>query len=87
MTLWTVAHQAYLSMGFYRHEYWSGFPCPPPGDLLGPGIEPVPLLSPALVSGLFTSSATWEARYSVYQVLDNLDNFQETMGIMIEFLW
>ena len=39
-TLWTVAHQAPLSMGFARHEYWSGLPFPPPGDLPNPGIEP-----------------------------------------------
>ena len=32
-TLWTVTHQAPLSMGFSRQEYWSGLPCPPPGDL------------------------------------------------------
>ena len=32
-TLWTVAYQALLSMGFSRQEYWSGLPCPPPGDL------------------------------------------------------
>ena len=36
---WTVAHQAPLSMGFSRQEYWSGLPCPPPGDLPNPGIE------------------------------------------------
>ena len=39
-TLWTVAHQAPLSMGFSRQEYWSGLPCPPPGDLPDPGIKP-----------------------------------------------
>ena len=39
-TLWTVAYQAPLSMGFSRQEYWSGLPCPSPGDLPGPGIEP-----------------------------------------------
>ena len=33
---WTVAHQAPLSMGFSRQEYWSGLPCPPPGDLPKP---------------------------------------------------
>ena len=38
-TLWTVARQAPLSMGFPRQEYWSGLPCPPPGDLPDPGIE------------------------------------------------
>ena len=44
-TPWTVAHQAHLSMGFSRPEYWSGLPCPPPADLPNPGIEPK---SPAL---------------------------------------
>ena len=42
---WTVAHQAPLSTGFPRQEYWSGLPFPSPGDLLHPGTEPV---SPAL---------------------------------------
>ena len=45
VTPWTVAHQAPLSMEFSRQEYWSGLPCPPPGDLPDPGIES---LSPAL---------------------------------------
>ena len=35
-----VAHQGPLSMGFFRQEYWSGLPSPPPGDLPNPGIEP-----------------------------------------------
>ena len=38
-TPWTIAHQAPLSIRFSRQEYWSGFPCSPPGDLLDPGIE------------------------------------------------
>ena len=46
-TLWTVAPQAPLSMGFSRQEYWRGFPCPPPGDLPDSGIEPVSPLAPA----------------------------------------
>ena len=41
-TPWTVARQAPLSMGFSRQEYWGGLPCPPPGDLPDPGIEPEP---------------------------------------------
>ena len=57
-TLWTVAHQAPLSMGFSRQEYWRGLPCPPPGDLPNPGIEPK---SPALVGGFYITSTTWEA--------------------------
>ena len=40
MTPWAVAHRAPLSMGFSRQEYWSGLPCPPPGHLPDPGIEP-----------------------------------------------
>ena len=48
-------------MGFSRQEYWSGLPCPPPGDLPNPGIEPVSLTSPALAGRFFTTSATWEA--------------------------
>ena len=47
-TLWTVARQAPLSMGFSWQEYWSGVPLPLPGDLLDPGIEPDSLKSPAL---------------------------------------
>ena len=42
-TPWTVARQAPLSMGFPRHEYWSGLSFPSPGDLPDPGIEPVSL--------------------------------------------
>ena len=41
VTPWTVARQAHLSMGFSRQEYWSGWPCPPPGDLPDAGIKPV----------------------------------------------
>ena len=61
MILWTVAHQAPLSMGFSRQEYWSRLPCPPPGDILDPRIKPVSLASPALAAGFFTTRATWEA--------------------------
>ena len=60
VTLWTVACQAPLSMGFSRQEYWSGLSCPPPGDLSHPGIEPMSLRSPALAGRFFTTSATWE---------------------------
>ena len=43
-----VTHQAPLSMGFFRQEYWSGLPFLPPGDLPNPGIENVIPVSPAL---------------------------------------
>ena len=50
--LWTVAHQAPLSMEFLRQEYWSGLPLPPPGDPLDLGTE---CLLPLLVGGFITS--------------------------------
>ena len=46
-TLWIVAHQAPLSMGFFRQESWNGLPYPPPEDLLHGGIKPVSPVSPA----------------------------------------
>ena len=52
MTLWTIAHQAPLSMGFPRLKYWSGLPFPPPGDLSNPEIKPKSL---ALAGGFFTT--------------------------------
>ena len=57
----TIAYQPPLSVGFSRQEYWSGLPCPPPGNLPDPGIEPTSLMSPALAGGFFTSSTTWGA--------------------------
>ena len=51
-TSWTVAHQASLSMGSPRQEYWSGLPVFPLGDLPYPGLE---FVSPALTGGFFTS--------------------------------
>ena len=57
-TPWTVACQAQRSMRFSRHKYWSGLPCPPPGDLLDPGIKQASL-------ALAGTSATWEALFSL----------------------
>ena len=67
----TVALQVPLPMGFSRQEYWSGLPCPPPGNLPDPWIEPASLMSPALASRFFLfffvffcffiTSITWEA--------------------------
>ena len=51
----TIAHQAPLSMGFSRQEYWSGLPGPLPGDLPNPGTEPESLMSPALAGRFFTT--------------------------------
>ena len=64
-TPWTVAHQAALSMGFSRQEYWSGSSFPSPGYPPDPGIEPRSLMSPALAGRLFTTGACWEERLTV----------------------
>ena len=50
----TVGHQAPLSMGFPKQEYWSGLPFLPPANLPDPGIDPTSLGSPALAGGFFT---------------------------------
>ena len=67
VTPWTVAHQAPLSMEVFRHEYWSGLPLPPPGDLPDPGIEPASLASSALAGGFFTTGSPY-----------TIDTMQET---------
>ena len=84
-TLWTVAHQPPLSMGFSRQEYWRGLPFLPPGDLPDPGMEPASLPSPALAGGFFTTSAVWEAqrgpwssRFLVRQWQSQLENNRTT---------
>ena len=53
-------------MGFYKQEYWSGLPCPPPGDCPDPGIESLSQASPKLAGGFFTTSTTWEAQSNVW---------------------
>jgi len=60
-------------MGFSRQEYWSGLPCPPPGDLSDPRMEPESLTSPALAGEFFTSSVTWEAPV-LHEVILNIVN-------------
>ena len=60
-TLWNVACQVPLSMGFSRQEYWQGWPFPSPGDLPNPGIKQLSLMFPALADRFFTTSTSWEA--------------------------
>ena len=55
-TLWTVAYQVPLSMGFSRQEYWSGLPFPSPGDLPNPGIKPTSPESPTLADRFSTNA-------------------------------
>ena len=57
-TLWTVALQAPLSLGFSRQEYWSGLPGPPPGDLPDPSIKSASHNVSCAAGGFFITSAT-----------------------------
>ena len=83
-TLWTVAHQAPLSMEFSRQEYWSGLPFLTVGDLPDSGIEPVFPASPALVSRLFTTeppgASNIEALYPCLdvQTIQTLETLKST---------
>ena len=67
--LWTVTHQAPLSMGLSRQKYWHELPFPAPGDLPDSGIESASLKSPALGGGFFTTSATWKILYKTYSYI------------------
>ena len=66
VTLWTITLQAPLSMGFSRQEYWNGVSCPPPGDLLDPGIKLAFLKSPALAGWFFTTSVHLRSLYQTW---------------------
>ena len=65
-TPWTVACQAPLSKGFSKQKYWSGLPCPSPGDLPHPEMETVYLYISCIGRGFFITSATWEAQQYVW---------------------
>ena len=65
MTLWTVACQASLFMGFSRQEYWSGLPCPPLGDLPNPGIKPKASCIFCTAHGFFTAEPLGKPEVSI----------------------
>ena len=75
VTLWTVALQAPMSMGFSRQEYWSGLPYPP-RDLPDSGIEPMSPMSPSLAGKFFTTSTIWE-------LLENT-SFKKTVALVVK---
>ena len=85
VTLWTAAHQAPLSMGFSRREYWSGLPCLPPGIFPTQGLNRRLLVS-FIAGGFFTTEPQVKPIY--YNMLyfknkSQLLSWQENG----EFLW
>ena len=79
---WTVAHQAPLSMEFFRQEYWSGLPFPTPGDLPNPGVEFASLAPPALADGFITphylGSPPWIPGFTHGELWIDLGNMKST---------
>ena len=74
--LWTVACQALLSMGFSRQEYWSGSPCPPPGNLPDPRIEPG---SPTLQSDSLPSEPVTQLGKAA--VISHCESFEDSTSL------
>ena len=90
VTLWTVAWKAPLSMGSFRQEYWSGLPCPPPGDLPDPRIKPTSLMSPALAGRFFTTCVPWEtlSSYIMHLIfLSPSSNRYRVWHVVVVALW
>ena len=67
-----VARQAPLFMGFSKQEYWTGLPCPPPGDLPNPGIKPV---SSALQADSLLSETSGKPRFRGWVLLKHRSHF------------
>ena len=64
-----VACQAPLSVGFSRQEYWSGLPCPSPGELPDPSIEHTSFTSPALAGRFFSTRVPGKQFYSHFETI------------------
>ena len=77
----TVAHQAPLSVGFPRQEYWSGWPSSPPGELPDPGTEPTSPVSPALAGGFFTTEPPGKLIRSRLQTRQNSGSFYGSSSV------
>ena len=78
MIQWAVAHQAPLSVEFSRQEYWSGLPCPSPGDLPDPGIKPG---SPALQADSLPSEPSGKGvQNKCYEVKKNKNKTLASLG-------
>ena len=85
VTLWTIARQALLSMGFPRQEYWSGLPFPSPEDLLDSGIEP---RSPALQADSLPFQPlgkleTWDMTVSHAPFSCNTYKYQKSSNLVV----
>ena len=83
VSVWTIARQAPLSMGFSRQEYWSGLPFPSPKDLSDPGIKLISLMFSAMAGRFFT----WEAPTIVYSQAKLNLSFHKTLVLPFPQFW
>ena len=83
-----VAHQAPLSMGFSRQEYWSGLPCPPPGDLPNPGIKLESLTTPHWQVGSLPLAplGSLNSLLVVATILGSGTDYSETSALLFLYL-
>ena len=87
-TPWTAAHQAPVSVGFPRQEYWSGLPFPLLGDLPKPGSEPISLQVSCITSEFFTTEPSGKP-YSFLNCLvySITSSSLHSFGDYIPYLW
>ena len=90
--LWTVACQVPLSVGFPRQQYWSGLPCPPPGDLPHPGIKPLSLISPILAGGFGTTGKMKKALHLYSKIFwkrktDFMNFYPMVIFVLFNYCW
>ena len=88
-----LAHQAPLSMEFSRQEYWCGFPCPPPGDLPAPGIQPTSPGMACIAGVFFTAEPLGEpsngrvyVKLQWYYLLITRELFKTPSSLLIQYL-
>ena len=82
-TPWTAAHQALLSKGVSKQEYWSGLPCPSPGNLPDPGIESMSLSSPVFAGRFFLPWAPPEKPLIYYLSFTQLSSYLTIISLSI----
>ena len=79
--------QAPLSVEFSRLEYWSGLPCPPPGDLPNPGMEPTSPASPPLAGGFFTTGPPGKLEvFSSFKIQETFTSYDFLKKMVLKFI-
>ena len=86
VTPWTIAHQAYLSLEFFRQEYWSGLPFATPENLPNLGIKPVSPVSLTLADGFFTTAPPGRSHVSALKTHTQQRGVRKLLEVMVIFI-